>query len=92
MTIKEKMLRIMELALEINDPEVDDIGKQKTAVFVEWAPHCNVLQVNIHTNGWKSNTYPDIQYRCYTDNEKASNSLNEVILALEELKERESDV
>lgn len=92
MTVKEKMLRIMELALEINDPEVDDIGIQKTAVFVAWSPHCNALQVNIHTNGWKSNTYPDIRYLCYTDDEKASDSLNEVILALEELKERESDV
>ncbi len=92
MSVKEKILRILELALDINPPEIEDIGAKQTAVFVRWSPHCTLLEIDIHTNGWKSNTYPDIQYRCYTDDEKASNSLNEVILALQELKERESDV
>ena len=94
MTVKEKMLRIMELALEINDPEVQDIGEQKTAVFINWSPHCSSFQVDIHTGGWKPHSSPDIKFESYTceENESLGDSLDDAIKALEEIKERESDV
>lgn len=43
MSVKEKILRIMALALEINQPDIPNIGEKKTAVFVDWSPHCNLL-------------------------------------------------
>lgn len=94
MTVKEKMLRIMELALEINDPEVRDIGKQKTAVFINWSPHCTSFQVDIHTGSWKPHSRPDIKFVCYPckDYESLGDSLDDAIKELEEIKEREADV
>ena len=47
MTIKEKILKIVSLALEINPPEIKDIGQKTTAVFVDYSPHCSWFQVRI---------------------------------------------
>lgn len=91
MNVKEKMLKIFELALDINDPVIDDIGKIKTAIFVEWSPHCNRLSVHIHEGGWK----PGLDWEeldCYTDEEDSAENLDAIIERLEQIKEGERNV
>ena len=86
-TIKEKILKIMSLSLEINPPETEGIGELTTAVFVNWSPHCNVLDVSIYFDGWKSDTNPDKRFSVYTNSEEASEHLDMIITFLESIKE-----
>lgn len=88
MTIKEKILKIMSLALEINPPEVEDIGCKRTAVFVNWSPHCNRLDVDIQYGCWKRNVPPDKCVYLYTNREDAHKKLDELIANLEIIKEK----
>ena len=89
--IKEKILEIMKLALEINPPEVENIGEKKDAVFVEYSPHCNLLDVRIYIDGWKRDADPSHKYSIYldsyTDPEK---KLNGVIDLLNTIKNKEN--
>jgi len=89
MTIKEKILKIMSLALEINPPEIEDIGQKKTAVFVYWSPHCNLLDVAIYLNGWNSNKNCNEHFCVYFDQKEADGDLDAIIKRLEEIKESE---
>ena len=94
MSVKEKILKIMALCLEINPPEINEIGQKKTAVFFRWSPHCNVLSFAIHSGGWVSMTDPDIQYDLYlkTKNRKSINKeLNKIIKKLEAILEGEQN-
>lgn len=86
MTIKEKIMKIMSLSLEINPPEVKNIGMKKTAVFVRWSPHASVLGIDIYYSGWKE-ILPDKEYVVYTSWENAHEELDEVIEMLEKIKE-----
>lgn len=88
MTIKEKILKIMSLALEINPPEIKDIGKKRTAVFVHWYPHCNSLEINIHYGSWRCGVSPDECISIYVDRENASERLDAAIEKLETIKKR----
>ena len=49
--IKEKVMKIMDLALEIN-------SKEKNTVFVDFSGHTNGLRVQIYENGWKAYEKP----------------------------------
>ena len=86
-TVKEKILKIISLSLEINPPEIEDVGKLTTAVFVNWSPHCNLLDVCIYFDGWKSNTDPDRKFGVYTNSEDAGGQLDTIITFLENIKE-----
>lgn len=87
MTIKEKILKIMSLALEINPPEIKNIGKKRTAVFVNWMPHCNTIDLTIFKNGWKRKNN-NKEYKCvYTDLGDADEQLDVFIERLEEIRE-----
>lgn len=85
MTIKEKILKIMSLALEIDPPEEEDIGKKKTAVFVRWVPHVAEIAVDIHYSGWRADEFPDKELRVYTHRRDAGRLLDEMIEVLEGL-------
>lgn len=87
MTIKEKILKIMSLALDINPPENDRIGREWVEVFVNWSPHCPVLSVMIYLDGWKPHMEADTEFRTYTDWENAGEELDKMIEELEGLKE-----
>lgn len=89
MTIKEKILKIMSLALEINPPEIKDIGKKKTAVFVYWYPHCNNLTVAIHFNGWNPCNGEDERFDATIRSKNGDEELDVIIKKLEEIKESE---
>ncbi len=92
MTIKEKIMKIMSLALEINPPEIDDIGKKRTAVFVEWEPHCPYLEVKIFLNGWRTGKSPDERFAMFLTIENPHKRLDEIIERLEEIKESEASI
>lgn len=90
MGVKEKILKIMALCLEINPPEINEIGQKKTAVFFRWSPHCNMLSIAIHSNGWVLMTDPDIQYDLYLNAKSRwspHKELDKVIKKLEEILE-----
>lgn len=87
MSVKEKILKIMALCLEINPPEIEDIGQKKTAVFFNWSPHCNVLHVYVHLNGWKAGG--DWQFDFSINVQRNPEKLDEIIKTLEEILEGE---
>lgn len=88
MTIKEKVLKIMSLALEINPPEIKGIGKKRTAVFVNYSPNCNSLTVEIYPYGWSKDIPLRRQNRftVYLFRKGASGILDRIISGLEDLK------
>lgn len=90
MNVKEKILKIMALCLEINPPEIDCIGKKKTAVFFEWSPHCNHLGIYGYLSGWKKQAEKDFVFQVYTDREPER--LDEIIKFLEGILEGEKYV
>lgn len=89
MSLKEKVLRIMELALEINPPDIEDVGEKRTAVFVEYAPHCTLLSVRIHKDGWKA-YYPYEEWQAWMP--KDEENLDNIIKRLEEIREEYRNV
>ena len=42
--IREKILKIMELGLEVN-------SKKKNTVFIRFSGHCEIFEVSIHSKG-----------------------------------------
>lgn len=92
MTIKEKIMKIVSLALDINSPERPDIGKKMTAVFFYWSPHCNSFSVSIFSKGWNNVYFPDKYFHLYLCKEQSSEQLDEVILCLEALKRHLNEV
>lgn len=86
MTIKEKIMKIMSLALEINPPEIKNIGKLTTAVFVNWSPHCNVIELAIYKNGWDSYKSASEYKSAYTNEYDSDEHLDKMIARLEEIK------
>lgn len=84
--VASKMLEVLRLALEINPPEIKDIGKKKTAVFVEWLPHISALDVRIFKSGWTKDNECDEMYTVYTEREEASKELGNIIKRLHDIK------
>ena len=87
MSVKEKILRILELALDINSPEIEDIGVKQTAVFVKWSPHCTLLEIDIHYGGWVTGKSQDERIDVYTAPEVSGigNSIDYAIRRLEDI-------
>lgn len=83
MTIKQHVMRIMELALLIDPPEVEDVGRGRAAVFVNWMPHCSCLSIHVYRDGWDCGADPTTDYSIYTDHENADRELAEVEIYLE---------
>ena len=92
MTITEKILKIMSLALEINPPEIKNIGEKTTAVFVNWSSHCNLIDIEIHLNGWKFNKNCDDDFRVYCYQKEADGDLDAIIARLESIKSEVEEV
>ena len=92
MNVKEKILKIMELALEINPPDIEAVGRSRTAVFMEWHPHVNLLDIRIYRGGYGKSDEAE-RYENYTCGIPSSeNTLEEIIEVLEKIKEEEADV
>ena len=89
MNTKQKVLRIMELALEINPPDIEDVGEKRTAVFVEYNPHCSLLAVRIYEGSWKP--YADCE-NLMAWMPKDEENLDNIIKRLEEIREEYRNV
>lgn len=80
--IREKILKIMELGLEVN-------SKKKNTVFIRFSGHCEIFEVSIHSKGWKQGVeadfFKDIFFSNSPENEARKN-LDEIIEKLEKLR------
>lgn len=79
--IKEKVLKIMELGLEVNN-------ETSHKVFVRYYGNTDGLDIDIFYNGWTREKEIDLKETLFLDFEEKEvlKSLNEIIKKLEELK------
>ena len=88
MTRQEKALRILQLALKINNtPTEREVTGDKPTVFILFSGHVDVLEVYIHSNGWVEEEYSDYRYyfRLYDDNKSVDYEMSECILLLRQI-------
>nr|DAX22152.1 MAG TPA: hypothetical protein [Caudoviricetes sp.] len=80
--IRGKILKIIELVLEINT-------REKNTIFISFHGHCNVFDIKIYNKGWgnriEENFFKDIYFDIISE-EKAIKELSEIIKELEKLK------
>lgn len=77
--MKEKVLKIMELGLEVNK-------KIKNSFFMSYFGHTNSISIEIYRTGWSENKKADYNENIFLDLENASKKIIETIKVLEELK------
>ena len=80
--IREKILKIMELGLEVN-------SREKNTVFIRFSGHCEIFEVTIYSKGWEqglgADFFKDIYFSSSPENETRK-ILDEIIEKLEKLK------
>lgn len=86
MAIKEKILKIMSLALEIDPPEGKNGGETRTSVSVRWSPYSNLVEVNICFEGLKDSVSTNERYTVAINPRVGSKGLNRIISRLEIIK------
>lgn len=80
--IREKILKIMELGLEVN-------SKEKNTVFIRFSGHCELFEVSIHSKGWKNGVGADFfkdMFLARLSQRETEEKLDEIIEELERLK------
>ena len=84
MTPRRKAQLILELAMKINNtPTKQELTGDKPTIFVWFSGHCNLLNVEIHSNGWCEGNNPDYRYYLYlSDN---VDKFNECITVLKNI-------
>ena len=81
-TVKEKILKIMELGLQVN-------SKEKNTVFIRFSGHCELFEVSIHSKGWKNGVGADFfkdMFLARLSQRETEEKLDEIIKELERLK------
>ena len=81
-TVKEKILKIMELGLEVN-------SREKNTVFIRFSGHCEIFEVSIHSKGWKEGLGADFfkdMFLARLSQRETEEKLDEIIEELEKLK------
>ena len=81
-TVKEKILKIMELGLEVN-------SREKNTVFIRFSGHCELFEVSIHSKGWKNGVGADFfkdMFLARLSQRETEEKLDEIIEKLEKLK------
>ena len=76
---KEKVLKIMELGLEVNK-------KIKKSFFMNYFGHTNSISIEIYRTGWSENKKADYNENIFLDLESANQKIIKTIEILEELK------
>lgn len=80
MTVNRKAQRILELAMKINNtPTEREITGDKPTVFVWFSGHVNILEVEIHLNGWVENKQSDCTYIFRLSDVDISERMNKMI-------------
>lgn len=77
--MKEKVLKIMELGLEVNK-------KIKKSFFMSYYGNANGISIEIYSTGWSENKKADYNEHIFLDLESANKKIIETIKVLEELK------
>lgn len=77
--MKEKVLKIMELGLEVNK-------KIKKSFFMSYYGNANGISIEIYHTGWSENKKADYNEHIFLDLESANKKIIETIKVLEELK------
>ena len=77
--MKEKVLKIMELGLEVNK-------KIKKGFFMSYFGHANGISVEIYRTGWSKNKKADYNEQIFLNLEVANQKIIKIIEILEELK------
>ena len=80
--IREKILKIMELGLQVN-------SKEKNTVFIRFSGHCELFEVSIHSKGWKNGVGADFfkdMFLARLSQRETEEKLDEIIEELERLK------
>lgn len=87
MTVNKKAQRILKLAMKINNtPTEREITGDKPTVFVQFSGHVNLLNVQIHLNGWIAQADADYNYRLYlSDNDFIDEEMNKCIAHLKQI-------
>lgn len=81
-TVKEKILKIMELGLEVN-------SREKNTLFIRFSGHCEIFEVSIHSKGWKNGVGADFfkdMFLARLSQRETEEKLDEIIEELEKLK------
>jgi hypothetical protein len=94
MTVKRKIMRIMDLVMEISPPDVKYNYEKKPVAFFTYSGHCPCLRVEVYENGWnrefgsrsKAFDVYNIHMKKYA--EEVHQQLDEIIHYLEKLKRR----
>lgn len=74
---RKKFHKILDLAMEKN--------AGKATVFVSFSGHVNWLEVQIHTDGWRTGCPADKEYYIRVGDKRRLDSADTAIAALEEL-------
>ena len=82
--IKEKVLKIMELGLEVNK-------KIKKSFFMSYYGNANGISIEIYRTGWNENKKADYNEHIFLDLESENKKIIETIEILEELKGGENE-
>lgn len=77
--MKEKVLKIMELGLEVNK-------KIKKSFFMSYYGNANGISIEIYRTGWSENKKADYNEHIFLDLESANKKIIETIKVLEKLK------
>ena len=82
--MKEKMLKIAELCLDIN-------SREKNTLFFNYSGHVETLSVDYYKSGWKPMASGNVQFRIaieadYLTQDEKLEKLNEIIAFLENIK------
>lgn len=94
MTVKRKIERIVSLVMEISPPDVKYNHEEKPVAFFNYSGHCACLSVQVHENGWKSDSDAEPKvFNVYGLHEKrwakeTNQKLDETIRYLEKLRKR----
>jgi hypothetical protein len=84
--IRQKILRIMELALLLNPTKTQqEYTGVKPTIFVEQNGHVSTVEIRIYAQGWKSYTPTDQRYHINYSDDDSEKVCDECIAYLEAL-------
>ena len=87
--INEKIIKIMSLVLEISPADAEKKDGQPH-VFVDYAPHCNQLKVEVYLKGWSDDKEADYKECIYCDESCADEKADRIIAFLENKEENKT--
>lgn len=86
--MKDRLMRIMELAYMINPTKTKrEITGDKPTIFIDFAGHISSVHIHIHSNGWSWGSYADEDYYINFDESKNKSYICEADKCIEKLED-----